>query len=234
MQKRDVQKYTTPRTGPLSYVSVASEYYDARRHPTCANFRAASAVYIRRALDKIPGNRTVVDVGAGRSLVAELLIEKGRSVSGLILLDGSIQMLAHSVEFVRSGAQAVIGDASGLPLLSASISVIIASLGDPFNTQEFWDEAARCLMPGGACIFTSPSYEWAQSFRNASVKEREGFAFFELINGNSAYVPSLVRSMPHQIGMIELKRQQLMPTLCHLLVQKRSWRRAELSPGSLR
>jgi SAM-dependent methyltransferase len=186
-----------------SYAQIAPEYYNAERHPTCANFRAASALFVRRALRQLEMGRNVVDVGAGCSLAAELLIEMNRSMANLVLLDGSIEMLAHSVQFMGFGARGIVGDARRLPFGSATTSLVIVSLGDPFNTEMFWNETARCLRPGGACVFTTPSYEWACSFRRSSRHEREGYALFELINGQSVYVPSIVHSPPQQAGIIE-------------------------------
>lgn len=184
------------------YERVAAEYYDALRHPTCDNFRAASSIYIRSALieSKLDGN--LADIGAGRSVAAEILIEKSESLRDLILLDGSAEMLSHSRQFIQAGARAVVGDACTLPLASQSICMCISSLGDSFNVQSFWFEIARCLRPGGICIFTTPSYEWASGFREFSNGERQGRALFELMSGRLVYVPSFILPTPDQITMI--------------------------------
>src|SRR5262249_54594295 len=88
----------------------------------------------------------------------------------------------------------------------------ISSLGDPFNVPRFWNELARCLRPKGQCIFTSPSYEWATSFRTSSSHERPGCAFFELSNGCSIYVPSFVYSIDSQRNIIEQAGLQIVDT----------------------
>lgn len=55
---------------------VAPEYYDPVRHPTCGNFRRASEILLAKWLSKFEGIREVCEVGAGKSVVAELLLKK--------------------------------------------------------------------------------------------------------------------------------------------------------------
>lgn len=186
-----------------SYAQVAAEYYDAARHPTCANFREASALYIRSVLQSVASDGTIVEAGAGRSLAAEILIEQYKSIDKLVMLDSSIEMLRHSIRFLQYGASAIVCDACALPFARNSVSLIISSLGDPYNLQAFWDEAARCLRSGGRCVFTTPSYEWATSFRNSSRYERQGYALFDLQENRSIYLLSLVHSVRDQMAMID-------------------------------
>src|SRR5262249_14434669 len=113
-------------SGATCYALVASEYYDAHRHPTCANFRLASALYIREKLLDLVLTGRVLDVGAGLSIITELFIEKNRPLGDLTLVDGSIEMIAHSAGFIRSGVGAVVGDATSLPFRSRAISLIVA------------------------------------------------------------------------------------------------------------
>jgi hypothetical protein len=93
-------------------------------------------------------------------------------------------------------------ESSTIPVRRRSISLIVASLADPFNGSRFWDEVHRTLKIGAYCIFTSPSYEWASSFRRKSTDEREGAALFKLRSGERIYLPSLVQPEASQIEMI--------------------------------
>lgn len=184
------------------YEDVASEYYDHERHPTCRNFMEASRAFIARQIpSSLSGN--LVDVGAGRSILCELLSSWGRDLRTSVLLDSSVSMLAFSQPYARRGARLVVADASAMPLRSGVCTLIIASLGDPYNTIEFWREVARCLSVNGWCIFTTPSHEWATNFRQSSPNEREANAHFELRDGRSLYLPSRVLAVGKQIELIE-------------------------------
>lgn len=131
------------------------------------------------------------------------MLERKIPLAGLVLVDASIEMLSHSVEYVRRGAGAIIGDASLLPFADNTVSTFICSLGDPFNCPPLWTNIAKCLKLGGVCVFTSPSYKWATSFRSLSKDERDDHAFFELADGATLYVPSFVYSEEDQIAQIE-------------------------------
>lgn len=191
-----------------TYSSVASEYYDAEFHPTCRNFRDASRLFLREALLNLPREGWAVEVGAGASLTGELgpgTFEK------LILLDNSEAMLSYSRRF-QSFADLVIGNALALPFSDRSISLIVASLADPFNASRFWNEVHRTLKVGAHCIFTSPSHEWASSFRQKSTSEHEGAALFQLRSGKHVYLPSLVQPEDSQFEMIRRAGLSLVAT----------------------
>ncbi|MFL5266595.1 MAG: class I SAM-dependent methyltransferase [Stellaceae bacterium] len=185
-----------------SYDDIASEYYDHRRHPTCRNFTEASQGFVGRLLPhQLSG--ICVDIGAGRSILCKLLSSRDLKLHNCILLDSSRPMLAYSAEYVSRGARLIVADATAIPLRHGSCTLIVASLGDPYNTIAFWGEVARCLAPAGTCIFTTPSYEWTKDFRQLSPKERDRFAYFELRDGRSLYLPSWVYSVEDQIKLIE-------------------------------
>ena len=74
-------------------------------------------------------------------------------------------MLAYSAAWFRRGARPVIADALRLPIRSACFGLVVASLGDAYNDPQFWSEVSRVLQPGGVVLFTTPSFEWAVSFR---------------------------------------------------------------------
>lgn len=173
------------------YDLVSNEYYDPDRHPTCANFRDASRTVISGFLGdaaiEILQNR--VEVGAGASLLAEIVLESGNSLESTYLVDSSMAMLGYSRKYLRHGAVLILGDASCLPFKAESADLIVSSLGDPFNTVDFWQEASRVLRPGGKAIFTTPAYEWAHWYRSGSESDQHS-ALFELRSGLRVATPS--------------------------------------------
>jgi SAM-dependent methyltransferase len=165
------------------YELVAGEYYDQSRHPTCVEFRVGSAQLIAAALPANPGR--ALEVGAGDSLLAPLLY--GRDLSRLVVSDLNPGMLAYSRKWQSAGVHLLVADASHLPLPDHAIDLLVASLGDPFNTEEFWREAGRLLSQSGAILFTTPSYYWA-----STVRKLDRTARFGLANQNVIFVPSIV------------------------------------------
>ncbi len=186
----------------VHYDAVAAEYYDADRHPTCRNFREASERLIAMLLadDRLDG-LTLADVGAGDSVLAALLVRRGVSLDKLTLVDESSSMLGHSKEWIDRGAGFSISSADNLPFDDASVDVLIASLGDPFNETGFWQEVGRVLAPEGRFIFTTPSSEWARAYRSL-----EGLgmasAVFELTTGSMSSLPSLILDSEDQKALI--------------------------------
>jgi SAM-dependent methyltransferase len=184
------------------YDALAAEYYDVRRHPTCANFREGS----RRVLDRWLGSlrvdgQVLCDIGAGKSILAEVVAPKFSWLRRVILVDESPRMLAYSGQWADIGAQLIIGDASRIPLLTESTDVIVSSLGDPYNLDDFWSEVRRVLRPGGRAFFTTPSYEWARAFRR-SENGLPNVATFQLLNGQTVYVPSYILDVGDQVDLM--------------------------------
>lgn len=183
------------------YDDVAFEYYDSRKHPTTANFRQASALLLTSWLRDIPPDGgPIVEVGAGDSLLAELLAALGRSLRDVTLTDASEVMLAYSRKWLAHGVRLKIADAASLPAPSGSVALLVAVLGDPYNTPAFWLEAARVLTPEGICLYTTPSYEWSRRFR-AAANEPEASAQFE-VGTRSVLVPSFIYPTAEQTEMI--------------------------------
>src|ERR1017187_194649 len=86
-----------------SFNVVADEYYIPSRHPTCKNFRTGSLMIIAPWL--LPAQSDVAcEVGAGKSIVAELLLTSGRSLNRLLLTDESARTLEYSRQFEAAGA----------------------------------------------------------------------------------------------------------------------------------
>jgi SAM-dependent methyltransferase len=180
------------------YGAVAAEYYDVDRHPTCRNFRDATKAFLQASLDGSYVDGITLEVGAGQSLLAECA---NLHFKHIVLLDHSIEMLSYSRRFANV-ARLLVGDACNLPIADTSVSLIVASLGDPYNVEAFWYEVARCLRKGGQCLFTVPSYSWARSFRQSSKIERDDAAYFELRDGQRLYLPSFVRPPAEQENLI--------------------------------
>jgi SAM-dependent methyltransferase len=182
-----------------TYTDLAPEYYDQERHPTCANFRQASAILLETWLGSIPENTgLIVEVGAGDSLVAELLVARSRRVE-LFLTDESRAMLSYSDKWVAYGAKLVVASATDLPLEDASASLVVACLGDPFNTPPYWSEAARVLRPGGIAFYTTPSFEWSRALRDGISND---WSLFELKDGRLIRVPSAIYPTQEQCAVI--------------------------------
>jgi ubiquinone/menaquinone biosynthesis C-methylase UbiE len=190
---------TTSRT---TFDAVAAEYYDATRHPTCANFRAASQILLTRWSSVFEGYPEICEVGAGKSLVAESLSTKQPRLENLMLTDESVTMLNYSKPFVIRGARLNVARAENLPVRPRSIDVLVSCLGDPYNGFRFWREVARVLSPKGRVLFTSPSYEWALAYRGQSNNTVPGFAEFELVDGTRMELPSYILSQDQQIRLL--------------------------------
>jgi SAM-dependent methyltransferase len=184
------------------YSVLAAEYYDPIRHPTSANFRSASVEIVRGWLPCVlPSKGLILDVGAGDSVVAAVMAERRAPLERLLLTDSSEVMLAHSEPWIQMGARAEVADAANLPVRDQSVGVLVASLGDPYNTADFWTEARRVLHPRGLMIFTTPSHEWSESFRSLN-GEPEDSAEFELTDGRKVRVPSFIYDQARQRHVI--------------------------------
>jgi hypothetical protein len=109
-------------------------------------------------------------------------------------------MLQHSMGWAAFGASIVRRDAYDLGQTNDNAALLVASLGDPYNTSTFWAEAFRVVRPGGRVLFTIPSYEWSVRFRDKGAGER---AEFVLRNGERRWVPSYVPPLPFQIELME-------------------------------
>jgi SAM-dependent methyltransferase len=189
-----------------SYGDFADEYYDAARHPTSANFRAASALVLDRWRDVILRQTGwTCEIGAGQSLTADRLESIRPSLlPSLLLIDLSQAMLKFSTRWVRDGrgVKLVVADATCIPLASNSVESVISLLGDAYNANAFWREVERITMPGGNVVFTSPSYEWSSRFREHTDGGADT-AVFALADGSSLAVPSFISPIGEQVKMLE-------------------------------
>jgi SAM-dependent methyltransferase len=180
-----------------NYEALGGEYYDARRHPACAEFRLASKALIDELLPaSLEG--ALLETGAGDSLFAELLHERGHTLEQLIISDAYPAMLTHSQRWCDLGAMTLLAPADALPLADASIEFVVAALADPYNHPSFWREAARVLELGGQMLFTTPTYDWTMAFRAG-----EHAATLALGDDLHVVVPSVVLPEAEQRQMIE-------------------------------
>jgi SAM-dependent methyltransferase len=172
---------------------LAHEYYDATRHPTCANFREASRIFLREALkDTTWPVESVLELGAGKSIMAEIVIEeKDERPRTFSITDASCEMLEYSRHWEDLGAKLQVADALALPYKAGTYSLIVASLADPYNQSALWAEVARVLSKSGRFVFTCPSYGWAISFRKRTDCPTNR-AEFLLRDGTAVQVPSFV------------------------------------------
>lgn len=185
---------------PRIYESLALEYYDEQRHPTCSNFRWASKAFIQDWIEGLDHHLRVLEVGAGKSLLAELLLPAWGGLRHLVALDSSERMLRHSQAFSRWSVRLILGDCCAVPFRDETFDIIAAVLGDAYNGKAFWYEAHRLLRPNGIALFTSPSFEWAAAFRSRELMYR---AEFLLRNGQILPVPSRIYPRDQQIELIE-------------------------------
>jgi len=188
-----------------TYDPIAGEYYNRQRHPTCHALGLASEKLIDERLDHYSfDNRCVIcDVGAGRSVLAKYVNHTKAKYRSLFILDRSAKMLAWSETLAPIDARLALIDADSISAIGQRFDLIVASLGDPYNTPGFWTALQAALVADGVCLFTTPSYEWARSFRQSCPMEVEDAALFELADGSRHYVPSLVYSEDEQVCMIQ-------------------------------
>nr|WP_237684448.1 class I SAM-dependent methyltransferase [Pseudaminobacter soli] len=158
-----------------------------------------SAAYLAPRIAQASGGaRSLVEVGAGQSLLAPFWKAAGGDLRDVTLLDSSPSMLAYSAEWEQLGASLVVADATTTGLPAGSVDVLVSSLGDPYNSPAFWQEVSRILKPGGTCHFTSPAFEWAMAFRD---EENLSTAEFLRADGAELLMPSPVYKQLDQLRM---------------------------------
>lgn len=210
-----------------TYADVAKDYYDPHLHPTCSNFGAASEKILDDWLPQFwPGSGWVCEVGAGRSLTASVALASGHKVDRLIISDLEPEMLVQSIAAIEAGAHPVLANAFRLPFKDNCFSLVVASLGDPFNTRAYWAEVFRVLMDGGITLFTTPAYQWSSKFRRQEGAAKD-FAEFTDRQGERVLVPSAI--YPKQV-QFELMKSAGLTVLDHRNVSVKEIGQASLSP----
>jgi len=181
------------------YETIAGEYYDAERHPTSANFRYLSKRILREALPSIVTPTTdLIEVGAGDSLVMEVIAELGLPFHSATLTDSSPTMLRYSEHWMSERVELGLEDAERLPFEANSFDLSVAILGDPYNTPAFWSGMARTTRAGGHALYTTPSRAWSTAFRGESTT-----AAFDAETGPDRNVPSFVHDEATQRQLVE-------------------------------
>lgn len=188
-----------------TYSELSSEYYDPVKHPTCADFRDASRKLLHALIDEgvIQIEGSVCEVGAGKSLVAEVLLDLKSNIEGLLITDISFDMLSYSRAFGDHGASLLVADAYNLPYRDQAMDLEFAILADPYNVPNYWEESARVLRPRGMTLLVVPSYIWASKFRTSDSNERNNAARFETRSGVETFVPSYILPADEQIALAQ-------------------------------
>lgn len=187
---RAYESSVTPRA--TSYDVLAREYYDEIRHPTCADFRSASRIYLTELFSSKRPRGRIADIGCGRSLLAEF------DKRNVVLIDSSSDMLA-----ANSGTnEKYLIDVEAESFGNSEFDWVFAILGDPFNSLETWKHIRHALKPAGNCVFMVPSFGWASAFRSNDIHEKEGFAAFAIADGTEVYVRSTILSVDQQKEVI--------------------------------
>ncbi|MGO9334599.1 MAG: class I SAM-dependent methyltransferase [Acidimicrobiales bacterium] len=138
----------------------------------------------------------VLEVGSGRPIAVELT--SGRVVA----VDWSLGMMEPLRRSQRLAY--LIGDAERLPVASEAMDAVVASLGAPFNTDRFWQDARRVTRPGGVVAFTTPSYSWAVCDRNATSIHEETCCTATWVSNNEVLTfTSVVLPDEQQVSLAE-------------------------------
>lgn len=190
--------------GSAGYDQIAEEYYDKEMHPTCAAFDCASHHLLSGFVSALSMcGKTICDVGAGRSQVAQLLSGEFGSFGSLHLVDNCEKMLKWSQIFCLDNIERHLLDAAHIDALGIEFDYIFASLGDPYNTISFLASARKSLRSSGTLAFTTPSYEWAEMFRSSDNDEEINKALFVRSNGTRHFVASHIFPETYQLRIME-------------------------------
>ncbi len=186
------------------YSKVGQEYYDAERHPTCAAFGEASFALLKQSVPPEFGSsgQIISDIGAGQSVVAQLLGNRIDRVKALYLIDNSPEMLGYSKKLHFSNVVRCITSASEIDSLGVHFDFVVGGLGDPYNDVGFWKAVSRSLCDDGVCFYTTPSFEWASTYRSTNLSETPDSALFELRDGQRVHLPSFIFNESEQTKLM--------------------------------
>jgi len=175
-----------------TYSELAAEYYDSQKHPTCANFRELSVSFISQFLlsersVELNFHGAILETGAGLSVFCEPALQKLNPNLKITLQDSSEEMLSHSKSKLGDSVDFIHSDARKIPACDQNYDIVISSLADPYNDDEFWKELRRIISYKGLWIVTAPSFDWANAFRTSNEKI---YAEFLKEDGTVIHVPS--------------------------------------------
>jgi len=188
------------------YDDIAEEYYDSSRHPTCANFREISKNFLTENILYLIESAIIFDIGAGNSIVAEIKSEI-KSISARVVISDKSRNMINNSRSLHAYIDAVCicdaqKDLSAMVDYFGKCDLAICNLGDPYNTKNFWLQLSRIVKDQGNVIFTTPSYEWSQSFRANHQNGNLVSAEFATKNGVK-HVPSFIHSNKTQSKMMD-------------------------------
>jgi len=184
---------------------VALEYFDQVLHPTCDAFgKASQRLFEEFTQSNDKAADLILEIGPGQQPKAELF-----SSRSILYVDDSLTML----DYAPSPPNVIkrVASADNIPLDSDSADYVLASLGDPYNTESFWMEISRVLKSEGICIYTTPSYQWSMNYRRIEGSP-EDCARFALRNGLVVDLPSFVFPQKDQVALMERCGFQLIET----------------------
>lgn len=177
---------------PASYDDVASEYYDERLHPTCADFREASEAFLQSFFRREKPKGRIAEIGCGVSLLSKFTPES------LVLVDSSAQMLSKNKDTAEKRLVNVETDSFG----DREFDWVFAILGDPYNSKPTWLNIARALKAKARGLFVVPSYYWASHFRRVAGGEYDGYARFDRADKSSVLLASAIYPQEGQVSLI--------------------------------
>lgn len=187
----------------VTYGYLANEYYNDILHPTCSNLRTASKALIKNMLESFNLKQftSVLEMGAGKSVLMELVEEGVISSDNIMITDSEEDMLQHSRDLSGNKNYKLKRiDAEKTGFKDNSFDLIISSLGDPYNSSTLWFEISRILSTNGLCIFTTPSFDWSSEFRGSSINHK--YAEFLTRENKLVKVPSFIYPFEEQNELI--------------------------------
>lgn len=142
------------------YDKIAGEYYD-ETHITSRNFDESTKNGVKGIEYILSREGLVLEVGAGKGRTNEYLsIEPKR----IIQLDSSKTMLELNPR--EDSLMRINADATEMPFMDNTFSIVTSFLCDPFLGLDFLSEAFRVLKKDGILVFTTPSYSWGKALRD--------------------------------------------------------------------
>jgi len=143
-----------------------SAVFTEKERPTTHNFHQLSAPFWADLLRMIPSEAELLELGAGRGWLTEILVE-GRT--GKVVAQDSVAAMVASAS---PGAQPLLCPIRGIPIPNEQFDWIAASLADGYLYDIALCEIMRILSHGGRLALTYPDRDWVDAFRGGSNRTR--------------------------------------------------------------